>query len=103
MDGTVSLSIPYFYLIHVLVVAIRVGGALLFAPIWGYSGFPQQFRVVLIFSFAAIVASVVPFSEQAYANPAIVLPTEFVIGLLLSMGIRIAFAGLQFGAQMVSH
>jgi flagellar biosynthesis protein FliR len=102
MDGIVSLSIPYFYLLHILVVAVRVGGALLFAPIWGYSGFPQQFRVVLVFSFAVLIASVVPISQHAYDNPALVFPTEFIIGLLLSMGIRIAFAGLQLGAQLIS-
>ena len=102
MDGIVSLAIPYFYLIHILVVAVRVGGALLFAPIWGYSGFPQYLRIILIFSIAAAVASVIPFNEAAYENPGLVLPAEFLIGLLLSIGIRIAFAGLQFGAHMVS-
>src|SRR5438552_6099070 len=103
MDGIVSLVIPYFYLIHILVVAVRVGGALLFAPIWGYTGFPAYLRIVLVFSVATVIASIVPFNEQAYANPALVIPAEFLIGLLLSMGIRIAFAGLQFGAQMVSY
>src|SRR5437016_11527369 len=102
MSGVVSLAIPYFYLIHILVIAVRVGGALLFAPIWGSSGFPQYLRIILVFSIAAAIASVVPVNEQAYASPGLILPGEFLIGLLLSMGIRIAFAGLQFGAQMLS-
>jgi flagellar biosynthetic protein FliR len=103
MDGTISLSIPYFYLIHILVVSVRVGGALLFTPIWGSTALPQYMRVLIIFSISVVIASVVPFSEQAYANPGMILPAEFLIGLLLSMGIRIAFAGLQVGAQLVSH
>jgi len=103
MDGIISLSIPYFYLIHVLVVTVRVGAALLLAPIWGSTALPQYLRIILIFSIAAVIASVVPFNEQAYSNPGLILPAEFLIGLLLSMGIRIAFAGLQLGAQMVSH
>src|SRR6266571_3266562 len=103
MDGIVSLSIPYFYLIHILVVAVRVGAALLFAPIWGYSGFPQYLRIVMVFSIATVIASVTPFNESAYVSPGMVFPSEFLIGLLLSMGIRIAFAGLQFGAQLVSY
>jgi flagellar biosynthetic protein FliR len=101
--GVFSLAIPYFYMIHVLVVAVRVGAALLFAPLWGYAGFPTYFRIVLVFSIAVALASVIPFSEQAYLNPLAVLPAEFIIGLLLSMGIRIAFAGLHFGGHLVSH
>src|SRR2546421_5385853 len=103
MDGIISLSLPYFYLIHILVVSVRVGGALLFAPIWGSNALPSYLRILLIFSIWAVIASVVPYNEQAHANPGLVLPMEFLIGLLLSMGIRIAFAGLQFGAQMLSH
>jgi len=103
MDGIISLSIPYFYLIHILVVSVRVGGALLFAPIWGSTALPQYMRILILFSISVVVASVVPFSEQAYANPGMILPAEFLIGLLLSMGIRIVFAGLQVGAQLVSH
>lgn len=103
MSRMLSLTIPYLYLIHILVVAVRVGAALLFAPIWGTEAFPMTFRVLLVFSMAVIIASVVPINAQAYAAPGMLLPAEFVIGLLLSMGIRIAFAGLQLGAQMVSH
>ena len=95
----VSLAIPYLYLLHVLVVSIRVGATLLFAPIWGYPGLPQPLRIMFVFSIAAGMSAVLPFNPQAYQNPGLVLPTEFLIGLLLSMGIRIAFAGLQLGGQ----
>ena len=103
MDAGILLAIPYFYLIHVLVVAVRVGAALMFAPIWGADALPLYLRILLVFSIAAAVASVVPFNEHAYTNPALVLPAEFLIGVLMSVGIRIAFAGLQLGAQMISH
>lgn len=103
MEGVVSLSIPYFYLIHILVVSVRVGAALLFAPIWGNRSFPQYLRILLVFSIAAVIAAVTPFNEQAYLNPGVVLPAEFLIGTLLSMGIRIAFAGLEFGAHLISY
>jgi flagellar biosynthetic protein FliR len=98
----VSLSIPYLYLLHVLLVSIRVGSTLLFAPIWGYPGLPQYLRVVLVFSIAAAMSVVIPFNPQAYLNPGLTLPAELLIGLLLTMGIRIAFAGLQLGGQLLS-
>lgn len=103
MDGVVALNISYLYLIHVVVITIRVGAALMFAPIWGYSGFPSYLRIILIFSIGVAVASVTPFNPTAYANPTLLLPAEFLIGTLLAMGIRIAFAGLQFGSHMISH
>jgi flagellar biosynthetic protein FliR len=103
MDATVSVSIPYIYLAHVFVVSIRVGAALLFAPIWGYPGIPHQMRILLVFSTAVGIASFIPFNEQAYLNPGLIIPMEFFIGLLLSMGIRIAFAGLHLGGTLVSY
>src|SRR6185369_1822361 len=100
---SLSIAIPYFYLLHVLVISIRVGSTLLFAPIWGHPGLPQYLRVMLVFSIAAGVSVIVPFNPDAYTNPGLILPTEFLIGLLLTMGIRIAFAGLHMGGQLVSY
>src|ERR1051325_1863442 len=84
-------------------VSIRVGATLLFAPIWGDPGLPQYLRVLLVFSIAVGMATVVPFNPDAYLNPGLILPTEFLIGLLLTMGVRIAFAGLHLGGQLVSY
>lgn len=103
MDKVFSLSIPYLYLIHLVVISIRVGATLMFAPIWGHPGIPQYLRILLIFSIALGIASVTPFSDVAYRNPGLVIPTEFLIGVLLTMGIRIAFAGLHMGGQLVSY
>jgi flagellar biosynthetic protein FliR len=103
MDGNVSVTIPYIYLSHVMVVSARVGAALLFAPIWGYPGIPGQIRLLLVFSTALGIAGITPISAQAYTNPVLVLPAEFFIGLLLSMSIRIVFAGLHLGGALISY
>jgi flagellar biosynthetic protein FliR len=99
---SISLSIPYLYLLHVLIISIRIGATLLFAPIWGDSSLPQYLRLLLVFSIAAGISVVVPFNAQALANPGLIFPAELLVGLLLTMGIRIAFAGLQMGGQLVS-
>jgi flagellar biosynthetic protein FliR len=99
----ISLSIPYLYLLHVLVISIRVGATLLFAPIWGDAGMPQYLKLLLVFSIAAGISVVVPFNAQALANPGLIFPAELLVGLLLTMGIRIAFAGLHMGGQLVSY
>jgi len=99
----ISLSIPYLYLLHVLIISIRVGATLLFAPIWGEPGLPQYLRIILVFSIAAGMSVVIPFNPAAYTNPGLVLPSEFLIGLLLTLGIRIAFAGLHMGGQLLSY
>jgi flagellar biosynthetic protein FliR len=98
----VSLAIPYLYILHVLIVSVRVGGALIFAPIWGYPGLPTYVKVILVFSIAAGISLHVPFTPEAYATPWLIFPMEFLIGLLLAMGIRIVFAGLQFAGQLLS-
>jgi len=99
----ISLSIPYFYLLHVLVISVRVGATLLFAPIWGYPGLPHYLRALLVFAIAAAMSAVIPFNAAALSNPGLVFPIELLIGLLLTTGIRIAFAGLHMGGQLVSY
>jgi flagellar biosynthetic protein FliR len=103
MAGALALSIPYFYLAHVLVVSIRVGAALLFAPIWGYPGIPQTMRILLVFALATGIAGTIPVNPAIYQNPGLVIPSEILIGMLLTMSIRIAFAGLHMGGQLLSY
>ena len=82
MDGSLSLAIPYFYIAHLLLISMRVGAALLFAPIWGHPGIPQPMRVLLVFTISLGIASITPFNPQAYDNPGLVIPSEVLIGLL---------------------
>jgi len=103
MDGSLNLAIPYFYIAHLLLISMRVGAALLFAPIWGHPGIPQPMRVLLVFTISLGIATTTPFSPQAYDNPGLVIPSEILIGMLLSMGIRIAFAGLHMAGQFISY
>ena len=101
MGDIFAVQIPYLYIIHVLIVAIRIGAMLAFSPIWGNPGIPTQVRMLLIFVTAAGVAPVIPFNQAAMEHPELVLPGEFFVGLLLGMGIRIAFAVLHFAGQLV--
>lgn len=101
MENVLTLGIPVLYLSHLMVVTTRVGATLMFAPVWGHPGIPASFRILLVFVASAGLAAALPYDERLYANPAILIPAEFVIGLLLSMGIRIVFAGLHLGGQMV--
>ncbi len=101
MDDVFALQLPYFQVIHILVVSIRVGSMLLFAPIWGSPAIPRPVRLLLVFATAAGVSTVIPFNQAAYRHPELVFPGEFFIGLLLGMGIRIAFETLQFAGHLV--
>ena len=98
----VSLSIPYLYIIHLTIIGVRVGATLLFAPIWGHPGLPQYLRIMMVYSIAAGVSAITPFNPEAYTNPGLIIPTEFLIGMLLSVGVRIAFAGLHMGGHLIS-
>jgi flagellar biosynthetic protein FliR len=59
--------------------------------------------MLLVFSIAVGMSVLIPFHPDPLLNPGMVFPAEFIIGLLLAMGIRIAFAGLQMGGQLVSY
>ena len=60
MGDIFALQIPYLYVIHVMIVAVRVGAMFIFAPIWGSPALPRQVRMLLVFVTAAGVSSVVP-------------------------------------------
>ena len=53
------------------------------------------------FATAVGVSTLIPFNQAAYQRPELVFPGEFFIGLLLGMGLRIAFATLQFAGHPV--
>src|SRR2546425_740005 len=56
--------------------------------------------VGVIISVVQIITSI---HAAALSSPGIVFPIELLIGLLLTTGIRIAFAGLHMGGQLVSY
>jgi flagellar biosynthesis protein FliR len=103
MKDVFALSIPYFDLIHVAVVFVRVGAALFFSPIWGHPGLPHYLRILLVLSTSLMISEVTAVNAAAYSSPALLIPTEFLIGLLLCMGIRIAFAGLHLAGQLIGY
>jgi flagellar biosynthetic protein FliR len=96
-----ALEVPYLYVLHILMVSVRIGAMLAFSPIWGNPALPVQVRFLLIFATAAGVAPVVTLDPRAVSHPLLVIPGEFFIGLLLGMGLRIAFAVLHFAGQLV--
>lgn len=101
MGEIFALQLPYPQMMHVVVVAVRVGAMLLFSPIWGNPTLPQHVRVLLVFVTSAGISTVIPYNAAALEHPELVLPGEFFVGLLLGMGIRIAFAVLHFAGQLV--
>lgn len=103
MDRIFSVAIPYFALLQVVIVALRVGAALLFAPIWGDSALPQYLRILLVFAVAVAISSVTPLNIQPSVNPITLIPGELLIGLLLAAGIRIVMAGLHLGGQIIGY
>ena len=101
MDDIFRLQLPYYQIVHVVIVGVRIGAMLLFSPIWGSPSIPVQVRLFLVFVTAAGISTIIPFNQAAYEHPEMVLGTEFFIGLLLGMGVRIAFAVLQFAGHMI--
>ena len=76
---------------------------MLFAPIWGDPGLPQYLRICSYFRSPLAC----PRSFRSIPRPMPIrdwfFQPNFLIGLLLAMGIRIAFAGLHMGGQLLSY
>ncbi|MEX0936805.1 MAG: flagellar biosynthetic protein FliR [Pirellulales bacterium] len=94
------------FLIFTLVLA-RVSGLVMTAPIYGTQDVPVRVRALLAVALAMLIAPlhVGGFSIQinSLVAYAVLIGGELIIGLVLGMGIRILFSGIQVAGQIIGQ
>jgi len=84
------------------VLLVRIGMVVALTPVFGGTWAPAQIKVGLTVVLAAMLAPLVPL--PAIENPAAlaaIVAHESVIGLALSMGIRVLVAAAELGGYLV--
>jgi flagellar biosynthetic protein FliR len=98
---TSYLNLPVFAL-----VVSRLAGLVMFQPMLGGMSVPMQVRALLVIGLAALVSPMVSMPNRA-APDVVTLATglvsEFGLGVVIGLAVRMCFAGLQLGAQLIAQ
>lgn len=92
------------WILSVLLVAVRIGAALVMTPILSFGGIPAMTRVLLVLALAvALVSTVVvpPATTLTFGSLLAAAAGELVIGGLLAFGIFTAFAAFQLAGRIM--
>lgn len=94
------------FLLFTFVLA-RVGGLIAIAPIFGGRSVPIRIRAYLAVAIAALITplqSAALFDEpKALPAYAVIMAGELIVGLLLGLGVKILFTGIQLAGQIISQ
>lgn len=99
MDGVLLWAQATF------LAAVRLGLGLAMTPLFSAFGVPMLARLILVLTLAGLAATVVPVDalssarlDMAYLVGAVV--NELAIGLLLSLGVHVAFAAFAIAGRL---
>jgi flagellar biosynthesis protein FliR len=109
MAATVSLSPLTFSMAEVVrfaVVLFRVGGILVFAPIFSSASFPVQVRVTFALVASLVLCPALPLAKVPAEVGLIqifgIAASECLFGMLLGLAASFLFAGMQLAGQIIS-
>jgi len=95
------LRLPVFFL-----VVSRLGGLILFQPIFGALAVPSHLRMLLVVGLAALVTPFVSLTTPFPATiggVALALVGELALGALVGLVVAIGFLGLQLGGLLIAQ
>lgn len=97
----IYLKLPVF-----LLAASRLGGMLMFLPVFGGYAVPTNVRVLLVIGLAAVVTPLIGVDTTLAWHPLgllIALGRELLLGILMGLIVHMCFLGLQLGGQLIAQ
>lgn len=101
--GLVNL---YQHLPLFVLVVSRLGGLLMFQPVWTSMMIPVRLRAMITLALAALITPFVPFPANLPTNFAALFLaglSELLLGVVLGLALQIAFLGIQFGGLIIAQ
>jgi len=102
MNHLLQIALPQFQ--SLLVILVRVGGIVAAMPILGSRSIPPHVKVGFVLAFGLALVPVVPVAPlpEEPLRMAAGLGSEFLVGLVIGMGLRILFTGIELAGDMMS-
>ena len=104
MTSAVEVLIPH--MAPFLMVAFRLGGLFMFAPMFGSSVLPMRVKVLLALALAVCVYPGIPAQSgppMTLITLPIVLGSEMLIGIAIGYAASLPLLAMQIGGQMMGH
>jgi flagellar biosynthetic protein FliR len=101
-----ELISSYLHLPAFALVVSRLAGLIMFQPMIGGMSVPMQVRALLVVGLAAVVTPMVPLPTDAAPDVVTLtlgLVSEFGLGVVMGLVVRMCFVGLQMGAQLIAQ
>ncbi len=90
-----------------LLVLTRVGGLVVVAPVWSSRAIPVRIRALLAIGIALIITPLfwhTPIDDPGnLVHLAILMASEFAVGLALGLAVMICFAGIELAGQILGQ
>lgn len=97
----VYLKLPVF-----LLTASRLGGILMFLPVFGGYAVPTNVRVLLVIGLAALITPLIEMDASATwhaVDLVLSMARELTLGILMGLIVQGCFVGLQLGGQLIAQ
>lgn len=103
--ATFNINLSEFQMF--LLIFLRVGSILMFAPIFGGKNIPLLFKIGLAFSVSIILFPILdleffPFFSETIPF-AIGVASEIMLGAIIGLSVNIIFAGIQLAGQLAGY
>ncbi len=91
-------------IVTALLVAARLGAAIMFMPIFSTMGVPKEARIASVLTLTLVVAPISPASPEfpGLAALAFALLSEVTVGVLMGGAVNILFQAMAVGGELIS-
>ena len=91
-------------IITALLVACRLGAAIMYLPVFSTIGIPKEVRLGSVITLTCVVAPIVPMAPEygGLASLAIAVGAEVTIGVLMGGAINLIFLSMAVGGELIS-
>lgn len=94
------------WVLALLLVATRVAGVLLFAPVLGFSTLPARIRVMFVLVISAVLLGALSLGAASPASNTplpLALGNELLLGAAMGFGIVAVFGAFMFGGRLLDY
>ncbi len=101
MTNVVHIGLPYFQ--SLLVILVRIGGIMATFPVLGSGTIPVRIKAGLTLVLGSVLLPIVRVPAPPH-DPLLMgvgLGAEFLVGLVLGLGIRVVFSGIELAGELM--
>jgi flagellar biosynthetic protein FliR len=91
-------------IVTALLVACRLGSAIMFMPIFSTMGVPKEARIGALMTLTLVITPIVPMAPDYATLPLLLLAVaaEVTVGVIMGGAVNLLFAAMSVGTELIS-